>query len=252
MGLILGLCLSAVFALPAMTENRFVRVDQWYGGRYAWGGDFVEFFQLFSPRWGFGASVPGPDDDVSFQLGVVPVVLSLAWRVAHPARRPSVPSLRERARERDLAPAIHGAPPGRLFRRPDRRRRLSHAERLGAAVAGAAPGAPGPVPLAAADPDRRLDGLPVRRRGHRRPRRDSGAGWTLPTLILVALLILGSLPYMQRRDVRAGGIAGRADALPAVRRRDDRLDRLGARDPDLVAHGRLSHRRRAAHLQDQL
>ena len=76
-GLILGVCLSAVFALPAMTENRFVRVDQWYGGRYAWGSDFVEFFQLFSPRWGFGVSVPGPEDDVSFQLGVVPVVLSL-------------------------------------------------------------------------------------------------------------------------------------------------------------------------------
>jgi len=75
--LILGLGLSAVFGLPAMTENRFVRLDQWYGGRYAWGGDFVEFFQLFSPRWGMGTSVPGPDDQVSFQLGAVPVVLSL-------------------------------------------------------------------------------------------------------------------------------------------------------------------------------
>jgi hypothetical protein len=76
-GLVLGLGLSAFSLLPAMTENVFVRLDQWYGGRYAWGGDFVEFFQLFSPKWGFGASVPGPDDDVSFQLGVVPVVLSL-------------------------------------------------------------------------------------------------------------------------------------------------------------------------------
>ncbi|HSJ55558.1 MAG TPA: hypothetical protein VLC95_00150 [Anaerolineae bacterium] len=75
--LLLGIGLSAFFALPAMTENRFVRVDQWYGGRYAWGGDFVEFFQLFSPRWGFGASVPGPNDEVSFQLGIVPAVLSL-------------------------------------------------------------------------------------------------------------------------------------------------------------------------------
>jgi len=36
-GLILGIGLSAVFSLPALTENRFVRVDQWYGGRYAWG-----------------------------------------------------------------------------------------------------------------------------------------------------------------------------------------------------------------------
>jgi hypothetical protein len=76
-GLFLGLGLSALFAVPAMTENRFVRVDQWYGGRYAWGGDFVEFFQLFSPEWGFGASVPGPNDDTSFQLGIVPVILSI-------------------------------------------------------------------------------------------------------------------------------------------------------------------------------
>ena len=76
-GLGLGLGLSAGFILPAMTESRYVRVDQWYGGRYAWGGDFVEFYQLFSPSWGFGASVPGPDDGLSFQLGVVPVVLGL-------------------------------------------------------------------------------------------------------------------------------------------------------------------------------
>jgi len=40
-GLALGVGLSALFAIPALTENRFVRVDQWYGGRYAWGGDFV-------------------------------------------------------------------------------------------------------------------------------------------------------------------------------------------------------------------
>ena len=77
LGLVLGLGLSASSLLPAMTENIFVRVDQWYGGRYAWGGDFVEFFQLFSPRWGFGTSVPGPDDEISFQLGAVPIILSL-------------------------------------------------------------------------------------------------------------------------------------------------------------------------------
>jgi hypothetical protein len=77
LGLVLGLGLSAHFLLPAMTENRFVRLDQWYGGRYAWGSDFVEFFQLFSPRWGFGTSIPGPNDELSFQLGIMPVVLSL-------------------------------------------------------------------------------------------------------------------------------------------------------------------------------
>jgi len=76
-GLLLGLGLSAFFLVPAMLESRFVRVDQWYGGRYAWGGDFVEFFQLFSPAWGWGTSEPGPGDSLSFQLGVVPIVLSL-------------------------------------------------------------------------------------------------------------------------------------------------------------------------------
>ncbi len=91
LGLMLGLGLSALFALPALTENRFVRVDQWYGGRYAWGGDFVEFFQLFSPKWGFGTSVPGPDDEVSFQLGVVPAVLSLLALVSLVGKRRSSP-----------------------------------------------------------------------------------------------------------------------------------------------------------------
>ena len=97
LGLLLGLGLSAVFALPAMLENRFVRVDQWYGGRYAWGGDFVEFFQFFSPAWGFGASEPGPNDNVSFQLGAVPVVLSLFALV---------PLLRQKARTHLGRPAV--------------------------------------------------------------------------------------------------------------------------------------------------
>jgi hypothetical protein len=92
LGLVLGVGLCAIFAIPALTENRFVRVDQWYGGRYAWGGDFVEFFQLFSPTWGFGISVPGPDDGVSFQLGIVPVVLSLFSLVTLVYRQRSSPA----------------------------------------------------------------------------------------------------------------------------------------------------------------
>jgi len=71
----LGLGLSAIFLLPAIAETKYVRVDQWIGGRYAFGSDFVEVFQLFSPRWGFGASIPGPDDDAGFQIGLVPLIL---------------------------------------------------------------------------------------------------------------------------------------------------------------------------------
>ncbi len=73
--LFLGLGLSAIFWLPALLEYRYVRVDQWVGGRFAFGGDFVELFQLFSPRWGFGASIPGPNDDAGFQIGLAALVL---------------------------------------------------------------------------------------------------------------------------------------------------------------------------------
>jgi hypothetical protein len=75
LGLALGIALSAIFLFPLLLEFNYVRVDQWTGGRFAFGGDFVYFFQLFSPHWGFGASIPGPDDQPGFQLGLVPVAL---------------------------------------------------------------------------------------------------------------------------------------------------------------------------------
>ncbi len=77
LALALGMGLSAIFWLPALAEFRFVRVDQWYSGRYDYHDDFVYAYQLFSPRWGFGISQAGPDDQVSFQLGLVPVVLAI-------------------------------------------------------------------------------------------------------------------------------------------------------------------------------
>ncbi len=75
LGTALGVGISAIFMFPLLVEYNYVRVDQWTGGRYAFGGDFVHFFQLFSPRWGFGASIPGPDDQVGFQLGLAPAIL---------------------------------------------------------------------------------------------------------------------------------------------------------------------------------
>lgn len=80
-GLLLGLALSAFFWLPAFAEFKYVRMDQWMGGYYQYRDHFVYFFQLFSPRWGFGISEVGPDDKLGFQLGIVPfglTVLSLA------------------------------------------------------------------------------------------------------------------------------------------------------------------------------
>ncbi len=75
--LALGLGIVSIFFIPAVLEYRFVRTDQWLGNYYDYTNHFVYWFQLFSPTWGFGISNPGPRDDMSFQFGVVPVVLAL-------------------------------------------------------------------------------------------------------------------------------------------------------------------------------
>jgi len=87
LGAILGLGLSAAFWLPMLLERNDVRVDQWFGGRYDFRGHFVYLFQLFSPNWGFGVSVPGPLDPISFQIGAVALIFAaigvlMAWRRA--------------------------------------------------------------------------------------------------------------------------------------------------------------------------
>ena len=195
-GLVLGLCLSAVSLLPAMTESFFVRLDQWYGGRYAWGGDFVEFFQLLSPRWGFGASVPGPNDNVSFQLGIVPVVLSL-FSLVLLLRKWERRNLNRTGRRQiaffaaltvvvvylmlgTSAPLWQVLPLARLAQFPWRLLSLTVVSL--AVLSGAVAWRPGA--------DTRLPGI--------------------STLILVVLLVLGSLPYMgvemSEREVSLAGL----------------------------------------------
>ncbi len=69
-GLALGVALAAFFILPALAENKFVNQEQWYGGYYDFHEHFVYFAQLFDPRWGYGISTPGPNDPLSYQLGL--------------------------------------------------------------------------------------------------------------------------------------------------------------------------------------
>ncbi len=77
LALVLGFGLSAAFSVPALAEFRFVNRDQWYGEYYNPFNHFVYWFQLLTPSWGFGISQPGPDDPISFQLGVIPLALSI-------------------------------------------------------------------------------------------------------------------------------------------------------------------------------
>ncbi|MBW7883907.1 MAG: hypothetical protein H3C34_14960 [Caldilineaceae bacterium] len=86
-GAVGGLGLSAVFWLPMLLERGFVRVDQWFDGRYDFHGHFVYWHQFFSPQWGFGVSTPGPQDPISFQIGAAVLVFAtvgslLVWQVA--------------------------------------------------------------------------------------------------------------------------------------------------------------------------
>ncbi len=76
-GGLIGLGLSAWFWVPALLEFKYVNQAQWYGGYYDYHHHFVYFFQLFSPHWGFGISVPGPNDVISYQIGVVVYLLAL-------------------------------------------------------------------------------------------------------------------------------------------------------------------------------
>jgi hypothetical protein len=77
-GLLAGLGLSAIFWLPMALEYQYVRVDQWFDGRYDFSGHFIEWYQLFSPHWGFGVSMAGPDDPIGFQLGIAALLLAVA------------------------------------------------------------------------------------------------------------------------------------------------------------------------------
>ncbi len=74
---ILGVGLAAIFVVPALFEFQYIRTDQWLANYYDYTNHFPYLFQLFSPFWGFGISLAGPNDQMSFQLGVVPAFLGI-------------------------------------------------------------------------------------------------------------------------------------------------------------------------------
>jgi hypothetical protein len=97
----LSLGAAAIFWLPLVTEVGYVRVDQWTTSDYDVRANFVYPHQLLSPLWGYGVSLPGPDDKVSFQVGLVPFALALfavagAFWLRHGGR----PALRVSAQRR--------------------------------------------------------------------------------------------------------------------------------------------------------
>ncbi len=70
-GFILGLLISIYFWLPAIAESGLMKYDAVF--------NFIDHFptlkQLVTPYFGYGASVPGPYDGMSFFMGLVNLIL---------------------------------------------------------------------------------------------------------------------------------------------------------------------------------
>jgi uncharacterized membrane protein len=78
MALLGGLALSAYFWLPAMVEKDFVKTKLLTTDFFNWANHIISPFQLFWGRWGFGYSVPGPNDGISFSLGIPHLILGVS------------------------------------------------------------------------------------------------------------------------------------------------------------------------------
>ena len=72
----LAIGFAAIFLFPAVVEKKYIVESQWVGGSYNYRMNFTYFFQLFEPFWGFGYSVPGPEDGMPLQLGLVAFALA--------------------------------------------------------------------------------------------------------------------------------------------------------------------------------
>lgn len=69
-GFLIGIGLSAFFVFPAYLEKNLVQIDNLIRLDLNFRAHFVTLDQLFFSRfWGYGASVPGPADTISFQIG---------------------------------------------------------------------------------------------------------------------------------------------------------------------------------------
>lgn len=76
--LLLASAMSAFFIIPAIVEKNLVHTETMTQGYFNYINHFVTLKQLFLDRqWGYGASLWGPIDDMSFQIGIIQWTLPL-------------------------------------------------------------------------------------------------------------------------------------------------------------------------------
>lgn len=79
LSVLLGIGLCAFYVLPAYFEKSFTRVEQTITtGDFDFHNHFVALRQLLRGTWGYGGSVPGLEDGLSFALGVVALLVAAA------------------------------------------------------------------------------------------------------------------------------------------------------------------------------
>jgi uncharacterized membrane protein len=79
-GLAIGLGLGAITWLPALAEKQYVSIERVLHGYSQYAIHFVYLHQLFYSPWGYGLSVEGPNDGMSFALGWTHLILAVgAW-----------------------------------------------------------------------------------------------------------------------------------------------------------------------------
>lgn len=66
-----GVGLAATYLFPALLEKGFVQTENLTQQYFNYLGHFVALRQFFVPSWGYGASLWGPVDDMSFQIGLI-------------------------------------------------------------------------------------------------------------------------------------------------------------------------------------
>jgi hypothetical protein len=77
-GAAMGMALSALVWLPILVEMKEVHIDRLIEGDLKYSNHLVNIPQFFSTTWGFGLSLPGSRDGMSFSLGWPHVLMLVA------------------------------------------------------------------------------------------------------------------------------------------------------------------------------
>jgi uncharacterized membrane protein len=81
-----GLGMAAFYVWPALAERHLIQMIALTRDSFDFHRHFVSPAQWLRSTWGYGASVPGPNDGMSFQIGIVSCVVIIAAIVRVAAR----------------------------------------------------------------------------------------------------------------------------------------------------------------------